>query len=94
MGRGNNLLADNFADILGNKRGSERPATPDILAADNLKPGRIWQGKGEAFNSQVKILDIRNDGRIILERLTGPAASNEITVTVDQLTAAFEPQNS
>ena len=94
MGRGNNLLAaDQFSDILGSKRGAERPITAASIIEDNLYPGRIWQGKEDAANAKVQVLDVRRDGRIILKRLTGPAASNEITVTQDQLTAAFEPAN-
>jgi hypothetical protein len=53
----------------------------------------IWCDRGEG-NSRVKIVDHRRDGRVVIERISGAATHalhREITVTREQLTAAFTP---
>lgn len=65
---------------------SEKPIIPDAE----------WVGKGKGNRYKVRILDTRRDGRVICERTGMPSAGQsvvgtEITVTPEQLRAAYEP---
>lgn len=61
-----------------------------------ITPDAVWRGNGDAGEYRVRIVDIRRDGRVMLERISVPGRPRldprpELTVTADQLKQAFCP---
>jgi hypothetical protein len=56
-------------------------------------PNTIWCDYGDG-RQVVRIVDIRSDGRVVIERLAGTpdhTLHRELTVTHEQLTMAYHP---
>lgn len=64
----------------------------DTIAA--IWPDSVWCGKGDAEYMRVRIVDLRRDGRVVIERIAGApdhALRRELTVEEAQLRQAFVP---
>lgn len=57
-------------------------------------PDAVWCGHEGAEDMKVRIIDNRRDGRVVVERIAGAPERDlrrELTVTPEQLRAAFHP---